>query len=88
MCAKPIVCPLLQALMTFFDIQGMEIIKLLGIKPGPITSVLLQKVIEWQLDHPDGSKEECGEYIKAEYEGGRIVPPPVVAKAGNKKGKQ
>ncbi|KAK9894794.1 poly A polymerase C-terminal region-like protein [Cystobasidium minutum MCA 4210] len=69
-------------------LDGMETIKLLGIKPGPITSALLQKVVEWQLDHPEGSKEECGQYIKAEYAAGHIVAPPVVAKAGNKKGKQ
>lgn len=78
----------LTSLNILLQSQGMETIKLLGIKPGPITSALLQKVVEWQLDHPEGSKEECGQYIKAEYAAGHIVAPPVVAKAGNKKGKQ
>lgn len=65
----------------------METIKLLGIKPGPITSILLHKVVEWQLDHPDGTKDECSDYIKAEWAIGKIVPPPVAPKASNKKSK-
>lgn len=68
--------------------QGMETIKLLGLKPGPITSVLLQKVVEWQLDHPEGTKDECSEYIKSEWASGKIAAPPIVPKIGNKKSKQ
>lgn len=68
-------------------LDGMETIKVLGIKPGPITSILLQKVIEWQLDHPEGTKEECSDYIKSEWANGKITVPPVIQKVGNKKSK-
>jgi tRNA nucleotidyltransferase (CCA-adding enzyme) len=68
-------------------LDGSEVIKLLGIKGGPITSVLIQTVMKWQLDNPDGTKEECAEFIKREYEMGNIKPPELPMKfAMQKKG--
>lgn len=33
----------------------------------------LSKVVEWQLEHPEGSKVECQSWLKAEVESGRLV---------------
>ena len=33
----------------------------------------LAKVVEWQLEHPNGSKEECREHLKAEATSGRLI---------------
>lgn len=38
-------------------------------------SVLVARCVEWQLDHPDASKEETGQYLKQEWEAGRITLP-------------
>lgn len=42
-------------------------------KPGPWTGQVLAKVIEWQLDHLEGTSNECEAWLKAEHEGGNIV---------------
>ena len=42
-------------------------------KPGPWTGVVLDKVTEWQLDHPNGTKEECGTWLKAQQAAGKIA---------------
>ena len=51
-------------------------VKLLGAsKPGIWTGQVLSKVIEWQLEFPEGTKEECAQWLKAEYEAGSIRGP-------------
>ncbi|CAG8533943.1 1046_t:CDS:10 [Diversispora eburnea] len=45
-------------------LQECEVIKLLNIKPGIIMKQILNSVIEWQLENPNGSKEQCEKYIK------------------------
>jgi tRNA nucleotidyltransferase (CCA-adding enzyme) len=53
--------------------QGREVVKLLGAnKPGAWTGRVLAKVLEWQLEYPDGTKEQCTAWLKAEHEAGRI----------------
>jgi tRNA nucleotidyltransferase (CCA-adding enzyme) len=44
----------------------------MGSKPGPWTRQVLVRVIEWQLKHPDGIKDECEAWLKAEKQAGRI----------------
>jgi tRNA nucleotidyltransferase (CCA-adding enzyme) len=44
-------------------IQGRDIAAILGIKPGPQTGRILESVIEWQLQHPDGSKDACQKWV-------------------------
>jgi len=41
--------------------------KLLSIKPGPIFREILNSIMEWQLENPNSSKEECQEFIKHKY---------------------
>lgn len=41
-------------------------------KPGPWTGVVLDKILEWQLDHPEGDKAACEEWLREECRSGRI----------------
>lgn len=41
-------------------------------KPGPWTAVILAKVIEWQLDNPEGDKDACVAWLKDEQRSGRL----------------
>jgi len=38
-------------------------------------SVIIARIVEWQFDNPYASKEACGEWIKKEWQEGRIVLP-------------
>lgn len=54
--------------MKFFPhAQGKDIQKLLNIKPGPNFRDILNSIMEWQLEYPNSSKEECQEFIKNKY---------------------
>lgn len=61
---------------------------LLAIKPGKIIAVLTQKVIEWQLDHPGATKEDCAAFLKSEWEAGRIAEPESASGKEDKRGKK
>lgn len=53
--------------------QGRQVIQVMGAsKPGPWTGKVLARVIEWQLEHPNGTKDECEKWLQAEHEAGRI----------------
>jgi tRNA nucleotidyltransferase (CCA-adding enzyme) len=55
------------------DPQGREILSILGThKPGQWTGKVLAEVIRWQLGHPAGTKEQCGEWLREELAAGRI----------------
>lgn len=45
---------------------------MLGGKPGPWTSVLLNKVVEWQLDNPGGDEDACVAWLEEEQKSGRL----------------
>lgn len=45
---------------------------MLGGKPGPWTAVMLNKVMEWQLEHPEGDKDACITWLKEEQRSGRL----------------
>ncbi|KAJ2157428.1 CCA tRNA nucleotidyltransferase, mitochondrial [Coemansia sp. RSA 552] len=47
-------------------VNGKAVAKLLGIKPGPALKGILDQVMCWQLQYPQGSREECEEFILAE----------------------
>ncbi|KAJ3410782.1 hypothetical protein HDV05_003247 [Chytridiales sp. JEL 0842] len=46
-------------------LHGGEVAKLRGIKPGPVVATYLTQIIEWQLENPTGTKEECEEWLKS-----------------------
>lgn len=45
-------------------VDGKTLMKVLGRKPGPWMAKTLELVMAWQLDNPNGTQEECLEYIK------------------------
>ncbi|GAA5814357.1 hypothetical protein MFLAVUS_007851 [Mucor flavus] len=45
-------------------VDGKRAAQLVGQKPGPIVAPLLKFQMTWQLEHPQGTKEECEEVIK------------------------
>jgi tRNA nucleotidyltransferase (CCA-adding enzyme) len=47
-----------------FLIQGDEIKKLLNLHPGPILGFIIEKEIEWMLEHPEATKDECIKWLK------------------------
>jgi len=54
-------------------LDGREILRILGAsKPGRWTGKVLADVIEWQLGHPGGTKEQCGVWLKDELAAGRV----------------
>lgn len=45
-------------------VDGKRAAQLVGQKPGPIVTELLKIQMIWQLDHPQGQKEECEQAIQ------------------------
>jgi hypothetical protein len=56
--------------------QGREVVKLLEAKPGQWTGQVLARVLEWQLDHPKATKDDCTKWLLQEQQAGRITVPP------------
>ena len=69
-----------------FPTLGKEVVKLLGATPGPWTCQVLARVVEWQLEHPEGTKQECEAWLRAEHEAGRISTVASTAKRGQDMG--
>ncbi|PCH33236.1 hypothetical protein WOLCODRAFT_159930 [Wolfiporia cocos MD-104 SS10] len=67
-------------------LDGRDVARVLDTKPGPWTGHVLNSVIEWQLEHPRGSKEDCEEWLRAERAAGRIDTNAIAAPA--KRGKE
>ncbi|KZV95619.1 hypothetical protein EXIGLDRAFT_610365 [Exidia glandulosa HHB12029] len=54
-------------------LDGNTVTRLLGQpKGGPWLQGVLHRVLEWQLDHPAASSEECETWLAAEHAAGRI----------------
>ncbi|KAK7694187.1 hypothetical protein QCA50_001367 [Cerrena zonata] len=72
-------------------LDGREIVRIIGVpKPGPWTGQVLTQVVEWQLEHPDGTKEECETWLQAENAAGRVktdVPSTYTRPPQSKRGK-
>ncbi|KAF8588429.1 hypothetical protein K439DRAFT_1335219 [Ramaria rubella] len=55
-------------------LNGREVSSLLGAKkPGPWTGRLLNHIMEWQLAHPQGTKDDCAAWLKEEVNAGRLL---------------
>ncbi|TBU26378.1 hypothetical protein BD311DRAFT_762796 [Dichomitus squalens] len=63
-------------------LDGKEVVKLLGATPGQWTGQVLARVVEWQLEHPEGTKQECEAWLRAEHEAGRISTASSTVKRG------
>ncbi|KAI0719119.1 hypothetical protein C8T65DRAFT_636843 [Cerioporus squamosus] len=53
-------------------LDGREVVKMLGASPGPWTGQVLARVVEWQLEHPEGTKQECEAWLVGEQAAGNI----------------
>lgn len=65
-------------------LDGKEVIKALSAqRPGVWTGAVLSQVVAWQLQHPEGTKEQCAEWLRAEKEAGRVsTVDPASSKGG------
>ncbi|KAJ3805839.1 hypothetical protein F5876DRAFT_51138 [Lentinula aff. lateritia] len=53
-------------------LDGREVVSLLNLKAGPWTGTVLARVVEWQLEHPEGSKGECLTWLKKQLSAGTL----------------
>ncbi|KZT67656.1 hypothetical protein DAEQUDRAFT_728899 [Daedalea quercina L-15889] len=54
-------------------LDGNDLTGALAAKPGPWVRIAMNRVLEWRLSHPEGTKEECLEWVKGEHAAGNIV---------------
>ncbi|KAG8864757.1 CCA tRNA nucleotidyltransferase, mitochondrial [Tulasnella sp. 330] len=54
-------------------LDGTAICQLLAASPGVWMAGALARVVEWQLEHPHGSKADCGVWLKSEVNSGKLV---------------
>ncbi|KAI6133354.1 hypothetical protein EDD16DRAFT_1467437 [Pisolithus croceorrhizus] len=67
-------------------LDGNEVTNLVESKPGPWTRIVLDKVFEWQLEHPEGDKAACASWLKEECSSGRIdVQALIESTSGSKR---
>lgn len=59
----------------YFILQGKDLkaVPSAPRQPGPWTGRALARVMEWQLEHPDGTKEECTAWLDGQFAKGLIV---------------
>ncbi|KAI6153282.1 hypothetical protein BKA82DRAFT_4087879 [Pisolithus tinctorius] len=67
-------------------LDGNEVTNLVESKPGPWTKIVLDKVFEWQLEHPEGDKAACASWLKEECNSRRInVQALIESTSGSKR---
>ncbi|KAG1086828.1 hypothetical protein G6F42_020841 [Rhizopus arrhizus] len=49
-------------------VDGKRAAQVVGVKTGPIVTELLKVQMTWQLEHPNGTREECEQAIKAYWD--------------------
>ncbi|KAJ2784674.1 CCA tRNA nucleotidyltransferase, mitochondrial [Coemansia javaensis] len=47
-------------------VDGRAVADIMGIKGGPAIRVALDRIMEWQLDHPHGTAAECEAFVRSE----------------------
>uniref|UniRef100_A0A0W0G6N6 Poly A polymerase head domain-containing protein n=1 Tax=Moniliophthora roreri TaxID=221103 RepID=A0A0W0G6N6_MONRR len=55
------------------DKVGREVVSILGAKPGPWTGQVLAKVVTWQLENPQGTKDDCIAWLREERVAGNLL---------------
>jgi tRNA nucleotidyltransferase (CCA-adding enzyme) len=45
-------------------VDGKRAAQIAGVRPGPVVTELLKIQMTWQLEHPQGTKEECEQAIQ------------------------
>ncbi|KAL1406876.1 CCA tRNA nucleotidyltransferase, mitochondrial [Vanrija albida] len=69
-------------------LDGKEVLKLLDLKPSPLLKVLLDAVNVWQLDHPEGTKDQCAAWVLENWHGEGRAKWEAQVVTINKTGKQ
>lgn len=68
-------------------IDGKSLQALLQTKPGPLFQVILRAINEWQLDHPEQTKEDCTAWVLSEWNGDGKAKWEAEVQVPNKSGK-
>ncbi|KAJ1844621.1 CCA tRNA nucleotidyltransferase, mitochondrial, partial [Coemansia sp. RSA 2703] len=55
---------LVQAYEVKHLVDGKRAASILGVRPGPVIKRVLEQVMVWQLDHPEGSREQCEAFVR------------------------
>ncbi|KAG1769639.1 hypothetical protein EDD22DRAFT_948891 [Suillus occidentalis] len=67
-------------------LDGQAIAHAMNEKPGPWMKAMVNRVLEWQLEHPDGSQGDCLAWLEEEKSAGRIdLKELKAATMGNKR---
>ena len=70
-------------------VQGREVVRVLGAaRPGQWTGEALARVVEWQLAHPEGTKEAAEAWLRAEHAAGKIRIEDASGAGPSKRGKE
>jgi hypothetical protein len=56
-------------------IQGKEICRVLGIKPGKHLAPIIDAVIDHQIEFPDQTKDQGAQWLKDQFHSGAITTP-------------
>ncbi|OAX34827.1 hypothetical protein K503DRAFT_697989 [Rhizopogon vinicolor AM-OR11-026] len=67
-------------------VDGQAIAHAVAEKPGPWMKAMVNRIVEWQLEHPEGTKDDCLAWLKEEKSAGRIDMEELkAATMGNKR---
>lgn len=67
-------------------LDGQAIAHAMNEKPGPWMKAMVNRVLEWQLEHPDGTQGDCLAWLEEEKSAGRIdLKELKAATMGNKR---
>ncbi|KAG1841321.1 hypothetical protein DFJ58DRAFT_732495 [Suillus subalutaceus] len=67
-------------------LNGKTIARAMDERPGPWMKAMLNMVLEWQLEHPDGTQDDCLAWLNEEKSAGRIdLEELKAATMGNKR---
>lgn len=60
----------------------------LGLKPSQLTKYLMLEVVRWQLDNPQGTADECKEFLLQSQQEGALPTMESLGLGGEKAGKK
>ncbi|KAF9040369.1 hypothetical protein BDZ89DRAFT_1060461 [Hymenopellis radicata] len=66
-------------------LDGREVVNLLNAKPGPWTGRVLNQVLEWQFENPDGTKDACSQWLIDAHAAGTVQVETVNSEPARKK---
>ena len=55
-------------------------------RQSPQIRSILDRVIEWQLGHPNGTKTECEVWLRGEHAAGTLISEPIAARRSDGNG--